>query len=106
MKSTHWVCHWWLRIFFAVTCVMVGNGFGAEIVWTNIAGGYWSDATNWSPNQVPSSVDTAIITADGNYSVVVVGNRSVDNLTLGSINGYQTLEMNGYLNVVGKANVG
>jgi len=33
----------------------------ADIVWTNTAGGNWSTAANWDPNQVPGSGDTAWI---------------------------------------------
>lgn len=29
----------------------------APIVWTNSTGGSWTNAANWSPNQVPTASD-------------------------------------------------
>ncbi len=39
--------------------------------WTNTSGGYWSNPNNWSPNQVPSTNDTAVIAIAGTYSVTL-----------------------------------
>src|SRR3954465_6314917 len=64
----------------------------ADIVWTNLAGGTWGTAVNWSPNQVPTSADTAWITNNGTYTVtqnVVAG--AAANLVLGGTSGTQTL---------------
>lgn len=72
------------------------------IVWTNTAGGNWSDAANWSPNVVPGqsdsggSADDVLITNDGTYTVMLDEGASPDywdirSLTLGGGSGAQTL---------------
>src|SRR5437867_1236488 len=55
----------------------------ADLVWTNTAGGNWSVAANWSPNQAPSTNDTAWITNNGTYTVTVNTSITVSNLFLG-----------------------
>src|SRR5262249_35542488 len=73
-----------------------GTARGATVNWTNTAGGDWSAATNWYPNQVPGTGDTAIITNAGNYTVSVDGNfYSVDNVALGGGAGSQALVLSG-----------
>ena len=64
---------------------------GAIVVWTNSVGGNWSAATNWSPNQVPSTADHAVITNAGTYTVIVDAGVTVDALTVGGASGHQTL---------------
>ena len=64
---------------------------GAIVVWTNSVGGNWSAATNWSPNQVPSTADHAVITNAGTYTVIVDAGVTVDTLTVGGASGHQTL---------------
>src|SRR5580765_6616265 len=64
---------------------------GADIVWTNIAGGTWATAANWSPNQVPTINDTAWITNNGSYAVTVNAAAAATNLVLGGTSGTQTL---------------
>jgi hypothetical protein len=53
--------------------VALGNHLAhcATITWTNTSGGFWSDATNWSPNQVPGNTDNALITTPGTYTVTL-----------------------------------
>jgi photosystem II stability/assembly factor-like uncharacterized protein len=63
----------------------------ADIVWTNLAGGNWSASTNWSPNQIPSSADHAVITNAGTYTVIVDAAVTVDAITVGGASGRQTL---------------
>src|SRR3954468_13552919 len=64
----------------------------ADIVWTNTLGGTWGTAVNWSPNQVPTSSDTAWITNNGTYTVTQnVASAAVTNLVLGGTSGTQTL---------------
>jgi hypothetical protein len=64
----------------------------AIYTWTNPAGGNWSAAANWSPNQVPGSSDTANITMAGTYAVALDVNTNVNNLTIGGAgSGVQTL---------------
>ena len=56
----------------------------ATITWNNPAGGNWSVAANWSPNQVPTNTDTALITTPGTYTVNLDVPGVVTNLTLGA----------------------
>jgi hypothetical protein len=64
---------------------------GADVVWTNTAGGNWSVAANWSPNQLPGAGDTAIITNNGTYSVTLNTGPTLAGLVLGGAGGTQTL---------------
>lgn len=54
---------------------IAGPAHAATFVWTNLAGGNWSNPTNWSPNQVPgqsnsvSSTDDVLINNSGGYTV-------------------------------------
>jgi hypothetical protein len=76
----------------ALALLAIGNlAPAATITWTNTSGGYWSDAANWSPNQVPTNTDNALITTPGTYTVALdVGSigyphsTNVANLTLGA----------------------
>jgi predicted ATPase len=84
----------------------------ADITWTNTAGGDWSDAANWDPNQVPGASDDVIITSAGSYTVTVHNAGTVNSLVLGdalsspvlriegnaSYNGYLTLA-NSFTNI-------
>jgi fibronectin-binding autotransporter adhesin len=66
-----------------------------DIVWTNLAGGNWNTAANWSPNTVPTAADhVAIITNAGTYSVTNNGSRVIAGLVLGGASGTQTLAQN------------
>lgn len=65
------------------------------INWTNTAGGNWNVAANWSPSQVPSTNDTALITNAGNYTVTLNTDPTIAGLILGGISGTQTLATSG-----------
>jgi hypothetical protein len=69
----------------------------ASVVWTNTAGGNWSVAANWSPNQVPAPTNTVRIAAPGTYTVTGdVGDLKVVALTVGGAgSGVQTFQLNG-----------
>jgi len=67
----------------------------AYIAWTNTAGGNWSAAANWSPNQVPGGTDNAYLTNAGTYMVTVSADAAVNALTLGGPTGTQTLNLSG-----------
>lgn len=58
----------------------------ATLVWTNSAGGLWSNATNWSPNGVPGAADSAVVTNTGTYTITSSGAVTVADLTLGATN--------------------
>jgi hypothetical protein len=59
----------------------------ASIIWTNTAGGNWSDTNSWDPNQMPGSGDVAVITNDGTYSVTLDVNPAIGGLVLGTAGG-------------------
>jgi hypothetical protein len=71
-----------------------GSVQAADIVWTNTAGGNWSSANNWSPNQVPGASDTAWITNNGTYTVTLNASATVASLTLGGTSGTQSFVVN------------
>ncbi len=73
----------------------------ADIYWTNTLGGNWSDAVNWSPNQVPGTDDNALITQDGTYTVEAI-NAVISKVFAGAANGTQTVTFSGVnLNLTG-----
>ncbi|HEX4122720.1 MAG TPA: hypothetical protein VH619_19060, partial [Verrucomicrobiae bacterium] len=68
----------------------------AAISWTNTAGGNWSGAVNWSPNQVPGSADDAAITNGGSYTVTLDISVTVNSLVVGGNGGgLQSFTING-----------
>jgi hypothetical protein len=87
-----------LKFCFALL-VMAGwiSAQAATITWTNTSGGNWNGAANWSPNQVPGSSDTAVITNAGTYTVTLNASASVAGLVVGATNGAgtQTFLING-----------
>src|SRR5271170_1235111 len=85
------------------TCTVTHS---ATITWTNTAGGNWSVAANWNPNQVPGISDTAQITTSGTYTVTNSATASVSVLTLGGGAGMQTLYLSGGTFTVGSASTG
>ena len=62
------------------------------ITWTNLAGGDWNNARNWSPNQVPGPEANVLITTPGAYTVTVSDEEYVGTLTLGATNGDGTVQ--------------
>ncbi len=67
------------------------DSHGADVVWTNLAGGDWTRAANWSPNQVPGVGDQAVITNAGTYTVIVSAPANPAGLLLGGAAGTQIL---------------
>ncbi len=53
------------------------------VVWTNLQGGNWGDATNWNPARVPGPSDTASIVLPGAYVVNLNVNAHVAFLAVG-----------------------
>lgn len=60
-------------------------------MWTITAGGGWSTAANWSPNQVPGAADQAFVTNAGNYTVTPSANAAAI-VTLGGAGGAPTIQ--------------
>lgn len=58
-------------IFQALVPAWQGAAPASVISWNNAAGGNWSNAMDWSPNQVPGALDDALITLDGTYTVTL-----------------------------------
>ena len=67
------------------------SSHATAIVWTNLSSGNWSEATDWSPNLVPSTNDDALITNGGTYDVSLDSSATINSLTVGGSNGVQTL---------------
>lgn len=83
-----------LLLALIVLCAVTIKVEASSLLWTNTAGGDWSVAANWSPNQVPVSGDDVIITNSGDYIITNTTAVTLDQLTLGgNTNGTQTLIM-------------
>ncbi|MDD1417731.1 SBBP repeat-containing protein [Dolichospermum sp. ST_sed1] len=67
----------------------------ATISWKSAANGNWNLAANWTPGNIPSTVDIAQITIAGTYTVLLDNARTLTGLTLGATTGIQTLDING-----------
>src|SRR5438552_17541197 len=67
----------------------IGSAEAATLLWTNALSGNWNNAANWSPNAIPGSSDTALITNNGNYTVTLDVSPTVNSLTLGGASGTQ-----------------
>src|SRR5580658_11328496 len=65
----------------------------AQISWTNSAGGNWSSADNWDPNQVPVSSDSVSINLNGDYTVNLNVAASVDSLNFAAASGSQVFSI-------------
>src|SRR5258707_484327 len=59
----------------------ISPGRATTIAWTNTSGGNWSAAANWKPNQVPADGDTALITSNGTYTVLLDVSPTIASLT-------------------------
>jgi len=74
------------------------------LVWTNTAGGVWSVAANWSPNQVPTGTNDVLITNSGTYTVTLnLHNQAARSITIEGASGVQTFTMLGSSLVVSNA---
>jgi hypothetical protein len=54
----------------------------ATLSWTASTSGLWTNALNWSSDQVPGAGETALVTLAGNYLVNVLGSVTVGSLVL------------------------
>jgi hypothetical protein len=72
-------------ILLTVALAAAGSSLSAATLqWTNSAGGLWTAATNWSPNQVPATGDAVVITNAGNYTVTNTATVALASLALGA----------------------
>ena len=90
-------------LILALWAASAGLGQAATITWTNTAGGNWSQADNWDPNQVPTAGDDAFIPADGTYTVTNDVAVSVNSLNVGGNSGVQTLYIPGTTLTIGSS---
>ena len=51
------------------------------ISWTSGINGAWTDATRWSPGQVPISFDDVTVSEAGNYTISLSGSQAANTLT-------------------------
>jgi phage baseplate assembly protein gpV len=99
---------WTPRIFLTSFFMLALSTHGvkaADIIWTNLNGGDWNTAANWSPNIAPGSSDNAYITNNGSYIVTILGTVTVANFTVGAAGGPLTLNVTGSLTLNGTGNV-
>jgi len=89
--KTRFNCFFIMLALLAIGC----NAHADTITWTNAAGGNWSVAANWDPNEVPGPNDTAQInSATGTYTVTDDTNATVSSLTVGgAVSGVQNLKL-------------
>jgi len=94
-----------MKFITIVACVaaLISTASASTINWTNNAGGNWSVAANWSPNQVPGGSDAAMITNAGTYTVTLDTSPTVGSLALGGSSGQQTLATAGYTLILNTA---
>jgi hypothetical protein len=81
-------------LVFLALCLGL-HAAAATLTWTNAAGGSWDVAANWSPNQVPTAGDTALITTPGTYAVTNSSGGSLATLQAGAASGTQTVHFTG-----------
>jgi hypothetical protein len=75
--------------------------------WVGGTSSSWNETSNWSPAAVPGVNDTALITMDGEYSVVLDVDATVSKIVLGGSTGSQTLSLsNSTLTINGDFEVG
>ena len=65
----------------------------SDVSWTNLQGGNWNAAANWSTAAVPGPSDNAFITNAGSYTVTLDVNTAVASLTVGGGIGTQSLSV-------------
>ncbi len=84
---------WGLAAIVATLLGMAGAK-AADRIWIGGTGS-WNAAANWSPAQVPTAADTAIITNVGTYTVTVPDrfDSTIGALMLGGATGNQTLSL-------------
>jgi hypothetical protein len=79
-----------LRLVIVALLAFLNGADAGTITWTNTSGGFWNNAANWSPNQVPGSADDAVIASNGTYTVTLNASATINSLALGGPSGQQT----------------
>lgn len=66
-------------------CISFSSATAGTVIWSNAAGGMWTDGANWSTGSPPASVDDVVFPdLAAPYTVVVVGARSAGTVTIQS----------------------
>lgn len=67
----------------AVLVLLAGRAAQAQSIWTNAAGGVWSNSLNWNNSNVPDNGgESAIIQPAGPYTVVLNGSYLINALSI------------------------
>src|SRR5437879_13764928 len=93
-----------LKRFFGLAWVLliaVTSAQSATFTWTGSASTDWFDPGNWSPNGVPGSTDTAVISS-GAPQVGIATNVGTVNLSGGTLTGRGAITITGSLNWCGE----
>jgi fibronectin-binding autotransporter adhesin len=92
---------------FLVSVLLPATAPGAAISWINPGAGSFADVSNWSPNQVPGSMDIALIANGGTANLDDFGVYSVSNLFVAkAANATGTLNISaGILSLIGAPGV-
>ena len=95
----------WQALAVAVLFATAGTN-AADLVWIGGTGN-WNAAGNWSPAQVPTAADNAIITNIGTYTVTVPAGTTATagTIAVGGASGTQTLAIDRATLTLGGASV-
>jgi hypothetical protein len=77
---------------------------GADIAWTNAAGGDFSNPLNWSPSQVPGPTDRAVFNIETPEPYTVIWSCPITNDSFVVDKGRLKWDLNGYRHEVIKVN--
>ena len=93
-------------ILLSIVLLTVTCANAADLVWIGGTGN-WNAAGNWSPAQVPTAVDNAIITNIGTYTVTVPAGTTATagSIAVGGASGTQTLAIDRATLTIGGASV-
>jgi len=86
-----------IRPILPICFLAVASAPAATITWTGAASVYWTNSANWSPPQVPTSTDTAVINS-GNVTVEADSDFGTLNFTGGFITGPVVVRTNRVMN--------
>jgi hypothetical protein len=54
----------------------------ANVNWENTSGGFWDDASNWSPRAIPTLTDNVSFLINSTYTTTIINNQAAATLTL------------------------
>lgn len=73
--------------------------------WTGTTNTSWGTATNWSPNGVPGTNDSVIISSPGTNGLIINGAQTITNFTLNGTGNF-TMTSSGVLTINGNVTYG